>query len=262
VSAALVAIARDQQRFQMFAGGIDPPGVRADMTWSQALRHCEILAHAKSLTDEISAKVRPGADGSVSTLFRGEGSFKAAEDFARAELAPRIERLISVATIFANQAGAHTMADRFPGFEYKTENPPADFHATVRALIQQLAPLLFPMGAEYVTGDLLKLLVPVLSHSEATLTADLAYEATRVTLVDVLFLRGQLPALASYAAGLPRGTVACEALTRSVAMLMTAANSAGPGKIPAGYRAELAALRFYVDAFMKSLFIRLRAAAT
>jgi hypothetical protein len=261
VTSALLAVARDRARIEPFAGEADPPGVLPDMTWAEAFRRRELMANAQALNDEITAQVQPGADDPLGTLFRSDGPHQAAQTFARAQLAGRIEELMAVARRYAAEVGEATMAERFPGFEYKTADPPPEFQLTVRELIRQLAAELFPVDGGYVTGDLFDMLVLVYAHARESLGGDLDVRATRVTLVDLLFLRGQLAALASFAASLPRGTVAGETLMRTVAILMTAANGSGQGKIPSGYRPELDALHFYVDAFMSSTLGRLAAAA-
>lgn len=261
ITAALQAIAGDRARVQELAGATDPPGVGPDMTWAEAFRQSEVMGYARTLTDEITAQVRPEAEDPVGTLFRSDGPFKAAQNFARTELAAQIEQLMDVATSSASEAGSETMADRFPDFEYRTADPPPGFQSMIQDLLQHLVPALFPLDAGYVTGDLFDMLVSVYAPTNESLGSDLAMATMRVTLVDVLFLRGQLHALASYAASLTRGTVACEALTRTIAILMTAANGSGPGRIPAGYVPALDAVHFYVDAFMRSLLSRLTAAA-
>jgi hypothetical protein len=261
VTTALLAVAKDRSTLQQFAGEADPPGVRSDMTWSEAFRQADILAHAQVLKDEITKHVQPGQDDPVGTLFRSDGPQQGAQEFARQELAGQIEKLRAVADILADQIGTATMDHSYPGFDYKTGDPPRGFQSTVRGLIQQMAPVLFPLDAGYVTGELFNLLVSVYAHIEESIGGDIGDAAAQRTLVDLLFLRSQLPAVATYASGLSRGTVACEALIRSTAILMTAAAGTGPGKIPAGYHGELTAIRFYVDAFMKAMLNRLRAAA-
>jgi hypothetical protein len=261
VTAALEAVERDKARFEPFIGVADPPGIGPDTTWAEAFRQGDIRSYAQALVAEISTQVQPGSDDPLATLFRADGPYQAAQDFAKVELRPRIDELMAVATRFATQAGDETMATRFPDFEYRTEDPPPGFQFVIRDLIQDLVPVLFPPDASAVTGDLFNLLVSVYAEVRESLGDDLGPAAMRVTLVDVLFLRGQLHTLASFAASLPRGTLACEALTRTVAILMTAANGSGPGKIPAGYHPPLEAVHFYVDSFMKSMLARLAAAA-
>jgi hypothetical protein len=262
ITNALRAIASDRARLEGLAGDADPPGVRPEMTWAEALRQWDIMGYSRLLMEEISKQARPEAANPLATLYRADGPYQAAEGFAQQELADRIDQLIDVATRFADQAGEEPMGHRYPGFDYRTADPPPEFQITVRELVQQMAPVLFPMDASYVIGDLFNMLVPVYAHATRTLGPDLGTAAVRLTLVDVLFLRGQLAVVASYAASLPRATVAREALSRTAAMLMTAASGSGPGKIPVGYHAELAALRFYVDAFMNSMLGRLAAATS
>jgi hypothetical protein len=262
ITGALRAIANDRARIELFAGNTDPPGARPEMTWAQAFRQVEIARLAQTLIDEITEQVNPAAENPLSTLFRSDGPYRAAQEFAQDELSDRIAALMTVATRFADHARDELMEDRYPGFEYRTEDPPPEFHIMVRELIQQLAPVLFPMDGSYVTGDLFNLLVAVYAYVNRAIGGDLANAAIRLMLVDLLFLRGQLPALASYGASLGRGTVACEALVRTAAILMTAANRSGPGKIPSGYQMELDALQFYVDAFMTSMLGRLATAAS
>jgi hypothetical protein len=262
ITSALRAVADHRARIELLAGENDPPGLRPDMTWAEAFRRMEIAWYAQTLIDEIIQQVRPEADNPLGNLFRSDGPYRAAQAFAQAELADRIETLMTVATRFARHAGDEAMSERYPGFDYKTEDPPPEFQLIVRELIQQLAPALFTMDAGYVQGDLFDLLTAVYAQSTKAIGKDLGSSATRLMMVDVLFLRGQLPALASYAASLQRGTVACEALVMTAAILMTAANRSGPGKIPRGYQMELDAIQFYVDAFMTSILTRLATAAT
>jgi hypothetical protein len=259
-AAAGRAIGRGRARIAQFAGPVDPPGVHAEMTWVEGFRQLDIASLVTALVDEITQHVRPGTDNPLEAVFRKDGPYVAAHAFAQTELASRTEALIGMANQFAEHAGLETMASRYPGFVYKTEDPPPEFHLLVRELIQQLAPVLFPMDAGYVDGDLFRLLGGVYSRAVQSLGVDLGAAAARLTLVDLLFLRGQLSRLAGYAAGLPRGTVAGELLVRTAAILMTAAHRSGPGKIPAGYQKELDALQFYVDAFMTSMLGRLAAA--
>jgi hypothetical protein len=261
ITAALRAIADHRARIELFAGGTDPPGVRPDLTWEEAFRRMEIAWYAQTLVNEITQQVRPEADDPLGTIFRSDGPYQAAQSFAQVEMADRIEALMTVATRFASHVGDELMSDRYPAFDYRTEDPPPEFQMMVRELIQHLAPALFTMDAGYVQGDLFDLLTAVYAQTTKAIGTELGSAATRVMLVDVLFLRGQLPALASYAAGLRRGTVACEALVMTAAILMTAANRSGPGKIPRGYQMELDAIQFYVDAFMTSILARLATAA-
>jgi hypothetical protein len=260
VTTALQAVADDRARILQFSASTDPIGVRPEMTWAEGFRQLEIMEYVRALVHEIREQVRPEADNPLGTLFRSDGPYRAAQSFAQTELAGRIEALTAVAARFADETGPDLMADRYPGFDYKVQDPPPEFQMMVRGLLQELAPILFQMDSTYVAGDLFQLLAAVYAETRQVIGGELGLAAVRLVIVNLVFLGGQLPPFAIFAASLPRGSVACEALVRSASILMTAAHRSGPGKIPPGYQRELDALQFYVDNFLKALVGRLAAA--
>jgi hypothetical protein len=201
----------------------------------------------------------------LETLLRGKDpNTKRAWEFASSMVAGQSQQALDIALAFARSHQNRLEAD-FPGYKgFPDQATPDAFRIMVQEVLGSLSGIFFPAGAEYVQGDIIKMLVPLYTHLQKITTGADLTEPMSIVVANTLFLRGLTGAISVPLLSLPQDQTGSKAVRLTLQILTFAVNRSPGGKdrMPAELHPDVEKTYALADSFLQTVVARVATQAT